>query len=132
MKILHGATIRSAIILCGLGMAFSPSVKGAEATPKPSPAVTTNAAVPVATPPELHPAVKAVGIHTQAGEVRKANVIQAQRGDQIWVDVHNFKIWVDSLGDKAPKNRDIKDLILYLDHFPLLGVSPIYWHETKH
>jgi hypothetical protein len=38
---------------------------------------------------------------------------------------------VDSLGEKRPQNYDVKDLILYLDHFPLLGVSPSYWYERK-
>ncbi len=52
-------------------------------------------------------------------------------GDEIWVDVHNFQGWLDSLGEKLPKNHEVKDLILYLDHFPLLGVSPSYWHEHK-
>ena len=126
------STLRPAIILWGLGMVFSPLAKGEEPTPKAVPTATTNAAAPVPTPPELHPAVHAVGVHTQGGEVRNVNVIQAQRGDQIWVDVHNFKTWVDSLGEKRPQNHEIKDLILYLDHFPLLGVSPTYWHERKH
>ena len=45
------------------------------------------------------------------------------------MDIQNFKTWVDSLGEKRPQNHEIKDLILYLDHFPLLGVSPTYWYE---
>ncbi len=32
------------------------------------------------------------------------------------------------LGERLPKNHEIKDLILYLNHFPLPGVSPNYWH----
>ena len=51
-----------------------------------------------------------------------------QRGDQIWVDIINFKDWVNSL-EKKPDNHEIKDLILYLDHFPLQGVSPIYSYD---
>ena len=131
MKLIPLKMLRWAILLLGAGILFSPFAKGADATPKTSPTVATNAAVPLPTPPALHPAVNAVGVHTQSGEVRNVNVIQAQRGDQIWVDVHNFKTWVDSLGEKRPKNHEIRDLILYLDHFPLLGVSPIYWHERK-
>jgi hypothetical protein len=77
----------------------------------------------------LHPSVRAVGVHNWKGEQRNINVIYAQRGDEIWVDVRNFNGWVDSLGEKKPQNHEIKDLILYLDHFPLLGVSPVYWHE---
>jgi hypothetical protein len=130
MKILPLSTLRPAIIFVGLGTLFSPFAKGAEANATPSPAAQTTAAVPVQ--PELHPSVHAVGVRTKDGEQRNVNVIQAQRGDQIWVDVHNFKLWVDSLGDKRPQRAEIKDLILYLDHFPLLGVSPSYWYETKH
>ena len=51
-----------------------------------------------------------------------------QRGDQIWVDIINLKDWVNSL-EKKPDNHEIKDLILYLDHFPLQGVSPIYSYD---
>jgi hypothetical protein len=60
-----------------------------------------------------------------------AKEIYAKRGDEIWVDIINFKDWVNSLGEKKPQNHGIKDLILYLDHFPLAGVFPIYWHERK-
>jgi hypothetical protein len=83
------------------------------------------------TPPELHPAVRAVGIHDWKGEQRHSNAVYVQRGDEIWVDVHKFQGWLDSLGERLPKNHEIKDLVLYLDHFPLLGVAPIYWHEHK-
>ena len=76
-----------------------------------------------------HPSVRAVGVHKWDEEQRAANVIYAQRGDEIWVDIINFKDWVDSLGDKKPQNHEVKDLILYLDHFPLLGVSPIYSYD---
>ena len=76
-----------------------------------------------------HPSVRAVGVHKWDEEQRTANVIYAQRGDEIWVDIINFKDWVDSLGDKKPQNHEVKDLILYLDHFPLLGVSPIYSYD---
>jgi len=31
---------------------------------------------------------------------------------------------------KKPENSDVRDLILYLDHIPLKGVSAIYWHEN--
>jgi hypothetical protein len=85
----------------------------------------------MATPAELHPAVRAVGIHDWKGEARNIKAIYAQRGDEIWIDVRNFQGWLDSLGEKLPKDHEVKDLILYLDHFPLLGVSPIYWYETK-
>ena len=76
-----------------------------------------------------HPSVRAVGVHKWDEEQRTANVIYAQRGDEIWVDIINFKDWVNSLGDKKPQNHEVKDLILYLDHFPLLGVSPIYSYD---
>ena len=76
-----------------------------------------------------HPSVRAVGVHKWDEEQRTANVIYAQRGDEIWVDIINFKDWVNSLGDKKPQDHEVKDLILYLDHFPLLGVSPIYSYD---
>jgi len=97
-------------------------VKGAGETPTPSGA-------PAAKGAAEHPSVRAVGVHKPNEEQRAANVIYAQRGDEIWIDIINFKDWVTSLGDKKPKNYEVKDLILYLDHFPLLGVSPIYSYE---
>ena len=57
-----------------------------------------------------------------------SNQTYVQRGDQIWVDIINFKDWVNSL-EKKPDTHEIKDLILYLDHFPLQGVSPIYSYD---
>jgi hypothetical protein len=96
-------------------------------------ATPTSGAAALATPAELSPAVRAVGIHDSNGEQRDHHEVYVQRGDEIWVDVHNFKSWLDSLGhDRLPKNHEIKDLILYLDHFPLLGVSPSYWYEQKY
>jgi hypothetical protein len=132
MKVPSVSALLSAMILCGVGIVFSPLAQGADATPQASPAGQTSAAVPIPPQPELHPSVRAVGVRTKDGEQRNVNVIQAQRGDQIWVDIYNFKIWVDSLGEKRPQNHEIKDLVLYLDHIPLLGVSPTYWYETKH
>jgi hypothetical protein len=85
-------------------------------------------AVGISPTPE-HPSVRAVGVHKWDEEQRAANIIYAQRGDEIWVDIINFKDWVDSLGDKKPQNHEVKDLILYLDHFPLLGISPIYSYD---
>ena len=72
-----------------------------------------------------------VGVHDRGREDRYADVTYARRGDDIWVDVINFKEWVDSLGDKKPPDHDVKDLILYLNHIPLKGVSPIYSYETE-
>jgi hypothetical protein len=96
-------------------------------------ATPTSGAAALTTPAELSPAVRAVGIHDSNGEQRDHHEVYVQRGDEIWVDVHNFKSWLDSLGhDRLPKNHEIKDLILYLDHFPLLGVSPSYWYEQKY
>lgn len=106
-----------------LALGFASVALAAEPTPTPP----TGAAL--STPPELHPAVRAVGIHNWKGEERHIKAIYAQRGDEIWIDVHNFQGWLDSLGNKKPDHHGINDLILYLDHFPLLGVSPIYWHE---
>ncbi len=107
--------------------ALSANVWPAEPSAPPAP----SAAIALSTPAELHPAVRAVGIHDWKGEQRHSYAVYVQRGDEIWVDVHNFQGWLDSLGERLPRNHEIKDLILYLDHFPLQGVSPIYWHERK-
>src|SRR5438270_496412 len=107
-----------------LALQFPSELLGAEETPVPS-------GTPAAKGAAEHPSVRAVGVHKWNDEQRTANVIYAQRGDEIWVDIINFKDWVNSLGDKKPQNHEIKDLILYLDHFPLLGVSPIYWYEGQ-
>ena len=64
----------------------------------------------------------------EGGEQRGRDVVYAQRGDQIWVDIINFDDWVNSL-EKKPDNHEWKDLILYLNHVPLLGVAPFYSHE---
>ena len=109
---------------CWVVLCFPFALIRAEETPMPSGTPTTKGAAE-------HPSVRAVGVHKWDEEQRTANVIYAQRGDEIWVDIINFKDWVNSLGDKKPQNHEIKDLILYLDHFPLLGVSPIYWYEGQ-
>src|ERR1043166_1433821 len=85
---------------------------------------------PMATPTPEPPSVRWVGVHKWGEEQRGINDIYAQRGDDFWVDVINFKAWVYSLGEKKPPNHEVKDLILYLDHIPLKGVSPIYWHQN--
>jgi hypothetical protein len=97
-------------------------VKGADETPAPS-------GTPAAKGATEHPSVRAVGVHKWNEERRTVNVIYAQRGDEIWVDIINFRDWVNSLGDKKPQNHEVRDLILYLDHIPLQGVSPIYSYE---
>jgi hypothetical protein len=119
---------------CVLTFQFSSARLSAEQTPVPSAtSAPTGAAgispTPASTPEP--PAVRWVGVHNRTKEQRDVNVTYAQRGDDIWIDIINFKAWVDSLGDKKPANHEIKDLILYLNHIPLIGVSPIYWYETK-
>src|SRR6266436_1959681 len=109
---------------CGVVLCCPSVLVGAQETPTPS-------GTPAAKGAAEHPSVRAVGVHKWDEEQRTANVIYAQRGDEIWVDIINFKDWVNSLGDKKPQNHEIKDLILYLDHFPLLGISPIYWYEGQ-
>lgn len=104
-------------------------------TPAPSATVSSSAtfapaAGALATPAELHPAVRAAGIRG-AIENRDRNAVYVQRGDEIWVEVRNFRGWLGSLGDRLPKDHEVKDLILYLDHFPLYGVSPSYSYEYK-
>ncbi len=107
---------------CGVVLCSPFALIRAEETPTPS-------GTPAAKGAAEHPSVRAVGVHKWDEEQRTANVIYAQRGDEIWVDIINFKDWVNSLGDKKPQNHEVKDLILYLDHFPLLGVSPIYSYD---
>lgn len=116
-----------------LALQFPSELLAAEETPVPSgtPAATGAAGIsPTPTPtPEYF--VRWVGVHNSKQEERHVKATYAQRGDDIWVDVYNFEDWVNSLGDKKPKNHEVKDLILYLDHFPLKGVSPIYWNERE-
>ncbi len=117
---------------CGLVLRFPLAQMAAEETPMPSatPAAKGAAGIsPTPSPTPLPPTVRWVGVHNWKGEQRQAKKIYAQRGDEIWVDIINFKDWVNSL-EKKSDNHEINDLILYLDHFPLLGVSPIYWYET--
>jgi hypothetical protein len=115
---------------CGLVLRFPLAQIAAEETPKPSATPAAKGATGISPTPEP-PSVRYVGVHKWNGEQRQAKEIYAKRGDEIWVDIINFRDWVNSLGEKAPQNHEIKDLILYLDHFPLTGVSPIYWHERK-
>jgi hypothetical protein len=126
------------VSLCGLAIRFPSMVQGADETPIPSgtPVAQSAAGIsptptPTPTPTPEPPRVRWVGVHKWNGEQRDVDVTYAQRGDEIWVHIINFKEWVNSLGDKNRENHEIKDLILYLDHFPLLGVSPIYWHEGQ-
>jgi hypothetical protein len=119
---------------CGLVLRFSLAQMAAEETSVSlaTPAATGAAGVsPTPAPAPEHPSVRYVGVRKWNEDRRTENVIYAQRGDVIWVDIFNFKDWVNSLGEKAPKNHEIRDLILYLDHFPLKGVSPIYWYEGQ-
>ena len=118
------------LLLFGLGVLAldsSPGSLRAEQTPVPS-ATTVAQATSLISPtpsPTVPPSVRAVGVHNWTGEQRHLNETYAQRGDTIWVDIVNFDEWVNSL-EKKPNNHDLKDLILYLDHFPLSGISPIY------
>lgn len=110
--------------------AVSSAAPGATATPLTS----TPSAVPsttLAAGPAESPSVRAVGVQKKEDQDRAAKVVYARRGDTIWVDIINFDDWVNSLGDKKPKDHEVKDLVLYLDHFPLLGVPPIYWWNHR-
>jgi hypothetical protein len=116
---------------CGLVLRFPSAQMAAEETPVPSATPAATGAVGISPTPEP-PSVRWVGVHKWGEEQRGINNIYAQRGDDIWVDIINFKDWVKSLEEKKkkPENSDVRDLILYLDHIPLKGVSPIYWHEN--
>ena len=117
------------LLSCLLALSISMVARSVGQTPTPT-GTPPDAAV-ASTPAELHPAVRAAGIHDWKGEQRDSHSVYVQRGDEIWVEVRNFQGWLDSLGDRLPKNHEVKDLILYLDHFPLFGVSPIYSYESK-
>jgi hypothetical protein len=122
------------IAFCGLVLCFPAVLMRAEETPVPSASLGATGPAGISPTPAVTPeppSVRWVGVHDRGKEQRDVNVTYAQRGDDIWVDIINFKSWVDSLGDKKPANHEIKDLILYLNHIPLKGVSPIYWHETE-
>ncbi len=116
---------------CGLVLRFPSAQMAAEETPVPSATPAATGAAGISPTPEP-PSVRWVGVHKWGEEQRGINNIYAQRGDDIWVDIINFKDWVKSLEEKKkkPENSDVRDLILYLDHIPLKGVSPIYWHEN--
>jgi len=81
--------------------------------------------------PPSPPAVFQVARHGPDGDNRKNPVRSAQRSDDIFLDVYNFDHWLDELRAKGklPNDHDIRNLILYVDHIPLAGVSPIYWYE---
>jgi hypothetical protein len=119
---------------CGFVLHFSSAQIAAQETPVPSATPAATGAAGISPTPSVTPeppSVRWVGVHNRVREQRAVNVTYAQRGDDIWVDIINFKAWVDSLGHKKPTNHEVKDLILYLNHIPLQGVHPIYWHETE-
>lgn len=118
---------------CALAFQFPLAVMRADETPAPSANPAAQSAVAISTPTRPHPAVHSVGIHDWWGENRRQPAIYAQRGDEIWVDIYNLEGWKRDLEKqkKLPDQNDIKDLVLYLDHRPLTGVPPIYWHEVS-
>jgi hypothetical protein len=136
----------SLVVFCALAFQLPSRVLRAAEMPIPSATPAATAALLTSTPPEvpsappveneetwpeLHPAVRAVGVHSPEGD-KPRNVVYAQRGDIIWVDVHNFDRWVKSLpSEKRPQNHGVRDLILYLDHFPLEGIQPAYWYHNR-
>jgi hypothetical protein len=115
---------------CGLVLRFPSAQISAEETPVPSatPAAMGGSGISPTPSPTVTPSVRWVGVHNGKTEQRKVNVVYAQRGDVIWVDIINFEDWVNHL-EKKPDKREWKDLILYLNHIPLLGVAPFYSHE---
>ena len=103
---------------------FSSGVLRAEATPVPS----ATPAAQITPSPSVPFSVHAVGVWKGREKRHVTPETHAGRGDTIWLDIINFEDWVNSL-EKKPDDHEIKDLVLYLDHFPLLGVSPIYWYK---
>jgi hypothetical protein len=121
----------SLIGFCGLVLRFPLAQIAAEETPKPSPTSAPTGAVGISpTPPPTEiPRVRWVGVHDRKEQRDGVWETYAQRGDKIWVDIVNFKDWVNKL-EKKPDDHEWKDLILYLNHIPLDGVSPIYSYDT--
>jgi len=118
---------------CGLVLRFPAAQISAEETPVSSATPAATAATgmsPTATPTPEPPAVRWVGVYDSGGEKRKALKAYAGRGDEIWVDVINFKDWRKDLKDEKSEKLNQRDLILYLNHVPLKGVHPFYWYET--
>src|SRR4029450_13060654 len=121
------------VALTALAFQFSSDVLRTEETPIPAPtpvAEDSPALSPSATPPPEPPAVRWVGVYDSNGEKRRVNKAYAGRGDEIWVDVINFKDWRESLKDEKSEKLNLRDLILYLNHVPFKGVHPFYWYET--
>jgi hypothetical protein len=118
------------VSFCGFVLRFPSTLIGAEETPVSSATPAATAATgmsPTATPT---PAVLWVGVYDSGGAKRKAPKAYAGRGDQIWVDVINFKDWQKFLlEDKKSEKLNPNDLILYLNHVPLKGVHPFYWYD---
>src|SRR5207248_11598227 len=103
---------------CGLVLLAPVELMRAEETPVPSGTPATRGAAE-------HPSVRAVGVHKWDEEQRPADVIYAQRGDEMWVDIITFRDWIDSLGDMKVQNHEVKDVVLYMHHFRFFAVSPI-------
>ena len=109
---------------------FSSGMLRAEETPLPPATHAEQETVGISPTPSLTVpfSVHAVGVWKGHEKRHVSPETHAGRGDTIWLDIINFEDWVNSL-DKKPDDHEIKDLVLYLDHFPLLGVSPIYWYK---
>src|SRR5882724_768739 len=118
------------IAFCGFVLRFPSAQMAAEETPMPSatPAAKGAAGISPTPSPTATPRVRWVGVNTWKEERHKWETY-AQRGDEIWVDIINFQDWVNHL-EKKPDKHEWKNLILYLNHIPLLGVTPLYRHET--
>ena len=85
---------------CGLILRFPLAQVAAEETPKPSATPAATAAAGISPTPT--PRVRWVGVHTGKEERHKWET-NAQRGDKIWVDIINFKDWVNHLEKKPDK-----------------------------
>jgi hypothetical protein len=115
------------IAVCGLVLRFPSAQVTAAETPAPTASPAAQGAVEISPTPEP-PTVRRAGVHKWT-EQRHVWETYAQRGDEIWIDIINFKDWVNSL-EKKPDHQ-INDLILYLDHIPMPGIKRIYVHERK-
>jgi hypothetical protein len=115
---------------CGLVLRFPSGQMAAEETPASSatPAAKGAAGISPTPSPAETPRVRWVGVHNRKEQRDGVWETYAQRGDKIWVDIVNFKEWVNHL-EKKPDKHEWKDLVLYLNHIPLEGVTPLYSYE---
>ncbi len=115
---------------CMLTFGLSSETLRADETPAPPATSAAQATAGVSpTPTPVPPSVRWVGVRNRKHEERSSKQTYAQRGDEIWVDVINFKDWIKDHGKNLDK-PGWQNLVLYLDGIPLEGLTPFYSHES--